>query len=59
MKFDWYLFIGLLSLLVFIVTRWVDNPFASGFGLALGLSSILMFGVSITTGVRKSRGKKA
>lgn len=58
-KFDWYLFIGSLFLLVFIVTRWVDIPFVNGLGLALGLSSILLFGVGITNSVRKSREKKA
>ena len=59
MKFDWYLFIGSLFLLAFIVTRWVDNSFWSGLGVGLGLVSILAFGVGITTGLRKAREKKA
>ena len=58
-KFDWYLFIGSLFLLVFIVTRWVEVPFVNGLGLALGLSSILLLGVGITTGLKKSREEKA
>lgn len=58
-KFDWYLFIGSLFLLVFIVTRWVEVPFVNGLGFALGLSSILLLGVAITTGLKKPRDKKA
>lgn len=58
-KFDWYLFIGSLFLLVFIVTRWVDESFWNGLGVGLGLISILAFGVGITTGVRRARDQKA
>ena len=58
-KFDWYLFIGSLFLLVFIVTRWVDESFWNGLGVGFGLVSILAFGVGITTGVKKSRDRKA
>lgn len=48
MKFDWYLFIGSLFLLVFIVTRWVDSSFWNGIGVGLGLVSILALGVGIS-----------
>ncbi|MFJ6427516.1 hypothetical protein [Microbacterium maritypicum] len=58
-KFDWCLFLGSLFLAVFIVTRWVEVTFVNGLGLALGLSSILLLGVGFTTGMRKSRDKKA
>lgn len=58
-RFDWYLFIGSLFLLVFIITRWVDEPFMNGLGLAFGLSSILMLGVGITTGLRRKRDERA
>ena len=59
MKFDWYLFIGSLFLLAFIVTRWVDSSFWNGLGVGLGLVSILAFGVGITTGLRKKGTKNA
>lgn len=47
-KFDWYLFIGSLFLLVFIATRWVDSSFWNGLGVGLGLVSILALGVGIS-----------
>ena len=58
-RFDWYLFIGSLFLLVFIVTRWVGDSFWNGLGLGLGAVSILMLGVGITTEVRRKRGPSA
>ncbi|MBT2497116.1 hypothetical protein HCX50_19305 [Microbacterium oxydans] len=48
MKIDWYLFIGSLFLLVFIVTRWVDSSFWNGLGVGLGLVSLLALGVGIS-----------
>lgn len=46
-KFDWYLFIGSLCMLVFLVTRWTTESFLNGFGLGLGLVGLVVLGVSI------------
>jgi len=54
-KIDWYLFIGSLFLLVFIVTRWVGDSFWNGLGVGFGLVSILTLGVGIGSGLKKRR----
>ena len=59
MRFDWYLFIGSLFLLVLIATRWAEVPFWNGLGLGLGAVSILMLGVGVTTEVRRKRDPSA
>lgn len=57
MKFDWYLFIGSLFMLVFIVTRWTNVSFLNGFGVALGLVGIGILGVSIGAKLNAKKSK--
>lgn len=58
MKFDWYLPIGALLLLVFLVTRWIDSSFWNGLGVGLGLVSLLALGMGISNGMTKARNQK-
>jgi hypothetical protein len=57
-KFDWYLLIGSLLLLVFIVTRWIDSSFWNGLGVGFGLVSLLALGMGISSGLTKARNQK-
>ena len=57
MKFDWYLFIGSVCMLVFLVTRWTDASFLNGFGVGLGLVGIGILGVSIGVKLTAKKNK--
>jgi len=56
-KFDWYLLIGFLCMLVFLITRWTTESFFNGLGVGLGLVGIGILGVSIGVKLTAKKNK--